>query len=558
MAVVYHEGRITTPSSEPPIDTRPIPDGIHPRAWRARSAAAVAGALTLAAAGPAWSHGLAERYRLPLPLWLYLAGAGGVVALSFVLVAALARRDRAPRDAPSIDLPTGALATAVVGRVLAMTGRLASVAVLGLVVVAGLAGSQSPFHNIAPVLVWVIWWVGLGFTSALAGDVWVFLDPWRILFGWAERARGVFLGRAPRPPRRWPRWLGMWPAALLFLAFAWMELIWPSRDRPRSLALAVIAYSGLTWLGMRLFGREPWRRGADPFAAAFGLLARLGPTEMRVTGRAACRECAEPDCAAPGPDCAGCLDCHARAAPAERGLGLRAPGAGLLVARPISPSLLSFVLMMLSTVTFDGLTETPAWAAVQTRLLGVLATLSPGLAARDPAAHRLVLTAGLLLTPLAFAACYAACARLMAAAAGQAPGGQAPPATVTTMRWFALTFLPIAFAYHVAHYLPLLLLAGQLVIPLASDPLGLGWDLFGTALYRIDVGILSPRAIWYTAVLAIVAGHVLAVRLAHLTALRAFGNRRRALRSQYPMLVFMVTYTMLSLWILAQPVTDRR
>jgi hypothetical protein len=103
-----------------------------------------------------------------------------------------------------------------------------------------------------------------------------------------------------------------------------------------------------------------------------------------------------------------------------------------------------------------------------------------------------------------------------------------------------------------------LLLAGQLVIPLASDPLGLGWDLFGTTLYRIDVGILSPRAIWYTAVLVIVAGHALAVHLAHLTALRAFGDRGRALRSQYPMLVLMVTYTMLSLWILAQPVTDRR
>jgi hypothetical protein len=39
-------------------------------------------------------------------------------------------------------------------------------------------------------------------------------------------------------------------------------------------------------------------------------------------------------------------------------------------------------------------------------------------------------------------------------------------------------------------------------------------------------------------------------------ALRAFGDRAIALRSQYPMLVLMVGYTMISLWILAQPIVE--
>ena len=125
-------------------------------------------------------------------------------------------------------------------------------------------------------------------------------------------------------------------------------------------------------------------------------------------------------------------------------------------------------------------------------------------------------------------------------------------------RRFVLTLLPIAIAYHVAHYLPFLLLAGQLVIPLASDPFGAGWDLLGTSLYRIDVVIVDARFIWYTAVTAIVIGHVLAVYLAHVTAGRVFGNARRAVRSQFPMALLMVGYTMLSLWILAQPVVETR
>ena len=58
-----------------------------------------------------------------------------------------------------------------------------------------------------------------------------------------------------------------------------------------------------------------------------------------------------------------------------------------------------------------------------------------------------------------------------------------------------------------------------------------------------DVGIVDARFIWYTAVIAVVTGHVLGVYLAHATATRLFGNGPRAARSQYPMLVLMVGYT---------------
>jgi hypothetical protein len=121
---------------------------------------------------------------------------------------------------------------------------------------------------------------------------------------------------------------------------------------------------------------------------------------------------------------------------------------------------------------------------------------------------------------------------------------------------FVLPLVPIAIAYHVAHYFSLLAIAGQFVIPLASDPFGYGWDLFGTMLYRVDIGIVDARSVWYLAVIAIVTGHMIAIWLAHVAATQLYADARAARRSQYPMLILMVGYTMLSLWILAQPIVE--
>jgi hypothetical protein len=337
----------------------------------------------------------------------------------------------------------------------------------------------------------------------------------------------------------------------LFLAFAWMELVWPARDHPRSLAIAILVYSAITWSAMLAFGRERWLRGGEAFALVFGLLARFAPTEVRVTDPHTCRRCEAEPCREATGGCVNCHGCFARAPRAAREWNLRPPAVGLLSTRPQHPSVLALVLVMLSTVTFDGFIETPLWAAIA----GALTGMPPS---------RLLPTLALVASPLLFLGVYALFAWLMLAAArgqvgpsravGRSAGSAMTPGGVA--RRFVLTLLPIAIAYHVAHYLAFFLLAGQLVIPLASDPFGLGWDLLGTTLYRLDVGIVNARFIWLTAVTAVVIGHVLAVYLAHATALRVFGDGRRAARSQYPMLVLMVGYTMVSLWILAQPVVE--
>jgi len=202
-----------------------------------------------------------------------------------------------------------------------------------------------------------------------------------------------------------------------------------------------------------------------------------------------------------------------------------------------------FVIVMLSTVTFDGLMATPLWQRVESALYVALPMFGDSRLA-------IINTLGLLGFCVAFIAVY----RLVATLIARASGNRMTPDE--TGRAFVLTLVPIAIAYLVAHYLSYFLIQGQLLIRLASDPFGFGWNLLGTARFRPDIGIVGARFVWYTSLVAIVLGHVAAVSLAHIVALRRFGDRRVAIRSQYPMLVLMIAYTMMSLWIIAQPIVE--
>jgi hypothetical protein len=170
---------------------------------------------------------------------------------------------------------------------------------------------------------------------------------------------------------------------------------------------------------------------------------------------------------------------------------------------------------------------------------------------REDQMVRLVRSVALAGCILLFLAAYALVCRLTAAAAGEHAAR-----TGVVLRSFVLTLVPIAIAYHVAHYFSLFFLGGQYLIPLLSDPLGRGWNLFGTAHYQVDIGLVTPRLQWTVAVVAVVLGHVCAIYLSHVTALRLLADRRAALRGQIPMVALMVIYTMLSLWILSQPIVE--
>ncbi|NML44239.1 hypothetical protein HHL11_10795 [Ramlibacter sp. G-1-2-2] len=465
----------------------------------------------------AQAHGFGQRFDLPLPLWLWLTGAGATLVLTFVALALFARR----RDfgAPllrSVDLLRSPTLRRAAHPLAALLRTLAC-ALFALSLATGFFGNQDAYANLVVTMTWVLWWVGMAFFCALVGDLWEIVNPLPTLYRSIVRMIGC------RESLGWtyPSCLGAWPAVALFFAFAWAELVWPDKDVPRAIASALLAYAALCWAGMLLFGVEAWRRNADAFAMVFRVLGRFAPLELRGSR--------------PGE-------------PAR--LRLRPYAAGLLANEPVSNSVAAFVLLMLATVTFDGFHETPLMDRIGTAAQmsrPVAETLYALSSATGLDETQWLNTGVLLMFPLAFVLIF----RVVGAWMLRLAGRTGDTGAVNAMVW---SLVPIAVAYHLAHYASLLLTTGQFIIPLASDPFGWGWNLFGTQGRGVDLGIVSPAVYWYTAVALIVIGHVLAVVVAHVEATRRLDSHRAALMSQLPMLALMVAYTSLSLWIMAQPI----
>ena len=362
-----------------------------------------------------------------------------------------------------------------------------------VVFMAALVGERSVGTNLAPTFVWVVFWLGLVPLTVLFGNVWAWLNPWRaaadvVAWTW-DRA-----GLAWDPPFAYPERLGRWPAAFLLLAFTALELAYTDPSDPRILALAIAIYSWVTWVGIAAFGRDAWLPNGEAFTVYFGLLARLAPVAVR-DGR----------------------------------LGLRSP-LDRVARVPEPPGTVAFLAVMLGSVAFDGFSRTSWW---QDRIFGVESDLGA-----------MVWNA----LGLAGAVAIVALAYVLAVEVARRIGRERD----RLEQAFVGSLIPIALAYVVAHYLTLLLVQGQLAIPLASDPFGYDWDLFGTIDHRVNVQPLSADAVWYAQTGALVVGHVLGLAIAHDKALALFGSTKVALRTQYAMLALMVLYTVGGLWLLSR------
>jgi hypothetical protein len=502
------------------------------------------------------AHGFAQRYDLPVPLTLYMTGAALAVAFSFVIVAVFIRGEHTVETYPRLNLLQFSAGRLLAHPVLVNALRLLSVATLVLIVVAGYIGDQNPFKNIVPTTVWVIWWVGFAYIAGLLGNLWAVINPWNAMYAAVERTMQLIKpGSRGSLAIAYSRGLADWPAVVLFLCFVWAELIWPSSDSPIGLARAALIYSTITWIGMFLFGRHVWLRHGEIFSVLFRLLARFSPMEFGVANSSECAACSNALCQSTQ-QCIACSECFQAAVNQDRQWNLRPWAVGLLDTRAVTTSKMVFVLLMLASVTFDGLLATPLWADIAQMMIYSEPLRPLIISLQDVAgnAYAAISTLALGAFLFIFLLIYLVFSLFIY---WFTPAAQRRDiTTLQVAKLFVLTLIPIALAYHLAHYLSFLLIVGQYMIPLASDPFGFGWDLFGTSLYFVNIGIVNAKFIWYTSVIAIVTGHIIAVYLAHVIAVRTFQNTRAALLSQVPMLVLMVSYTVLSLWILAQPVVE--
>ncbi len=488
-----------------------------------------------------------------------LAAFGAMVALSLVAPLALRRAPVEARASARLDLA----AVPVVGRLLRWPPflfvlRIPLVALFLAVIAAGLLGEQSPGRNLATITVWTVWWAALPFLALVAGRVWCAVCPWQTLAEWALRLR--LWGATERPVTfglLLPRWLrSLLPAVVLLLVLTWLELGFGVTLSPRATAhLGLIMLFFSLYAGL-LFARAAFCRYGCLVGAISGMYATFGPLELRGRDRGICRDCTGRDCfrgnrlGNPCPTfqylggmegsthCLLCLEC-ARSCPAGNvAVSLRPFGAELAsLPRPRRDEAW-LALVLVGLTTFHGLVMTPWWGRM-TEAMEVGLGLGPTVAFT-------ALMAGAVALPIAVYAAVIFLARRW----GEVCASPAAPFTQ-----YAYSLLPIAFFFHLAHNAGHLFLEGGAFVPVLSDPLGWGWDLFGTA--NILPGpLLSGPALLTFQVACLIVGQTFAALVAVQVSRRLFVGGR-PLRALALVLALSLSFSAVNLWLLAQPMEMR-
>lgn len=463
-------------------------------------------------ASPAQAHSFGITYTLPVPFWLYGWGSVIALALSFVIAAVFMRRGAAAEQ-PARPVFQHAAVTGFV-----RLAQCLGFVFLCLAIATGIWGHPNAYANINMTLFWIVFVLAFAYFTAIIGGLYRYANPWQNisqLLGHfvAPFQQGLFNFNSRR--------YGYWPAIALYMAFIWIELF--GNTKPLTLSYYLLAYSGVNLAGTLLWGIKNWFRYGELFSVFLRMMALAAPLQLHKNPQG------------------------------SYGLSLQWPFASLLKESADHSSLVVFILFMLSSTAFDGLHETVPWQRLfWSTLLPALdpEVLKHGL--RAIITHRSWYQAyqwgGLFLSPFVYLAAY-----VLALWVGRKLAGSSIAITTLSMR-FAYSLLPIALVYHVTHYYTLLMTQGIKVIAMISDPFGWKWNLFGTADWFKYAIIPDISTVWHVQVVTIVIGHIISVYIAHVEALRLFGNHKSATLSQLPMLLLMMAFTTAGLWILAQPI----
>ncbi len=373
---------------------------------------------------------------------------------------------------------------------LTLTSYLAFLAFLALVFV-GLYGERDPMHNLMTLVFWTGVWIVVPLGSMLFGNLWRAINPWigpvRIARTLLGRSGSIGLSR-----------LGHWPAVLGYAGFVWFQMVSLYPDDPAVLAKVAVGY-WLVIFAVAVLEGEDWLAQGEFLTVLFGLIAKVAPVwHEGDAGRT-----------------------H---------LMLGWPGTQVLAMPPLSPSAAVFVSLALAALTFDGLAETFWWQA----LIGQ----NP----LEPVGRSAVVWQN----TLGLAGVWVATLTLILAAITLARRIGGGFATGPVM----LSFLAIAAGYHAAHYLVVLLTAGQYTLAALNDPFLTGDSWLGLPPFYVSFGFLTDPGVMpfiYAAQFAAILGaHLLAVLLG----LKLAGQGARPL-AHLPMTVLMVAYTVLGLWLLS-------
>ena len=347
-------------------------------------------------------------------------------------------------------------------------GKLFGIIILFLLVAPGIFGNESSKTSVAPLILWVFLWIGVPVLGLLFGDIYSKFNPLNLFSLKSEKPESVYF------------------ACILFIGLTWFELVWRKPGNPLNIAIVLITLFVCVNL-LRYFLKKSLIE-VDPLLLLHYLYSKLKLFNSKPYFRSL-------------------LD----------NIGNLAKLKGIEY----------FVLLMIGTVTYDGLRETTFWYnqfGSRTDDMGFSTMMF------------LIMNLGTILF-YRFACFFAI----------KVGGSDLKLNHVSNL--FGHTMLPIAFAYHVTHYLTLLLFESQTFFYRFNDPIGIGMNILNVEEPTINY-FIEPLVIWGIQVAVTLLGHMLSVVLAHDLAVKLFGHQQSD-KTQYIFLFITVALTLQALFVLS-------
>ena len=406
-------------------------------------------------------------------------------------------------------------------------------------ILAGLIGTPVGSHNFSIVFVWIAWWAILILVAVpFFGRGWCAVCPIPLPGEWLQR--GAVLAPPDKKPKwlnhRWPRaFRNIWLQNISFLLLALFSSVLLTTPYITSIVLAAMLFAAIG-LSM-VFERRSFCRYLCPVGGFIGIYSQTAPIELRIKDKQVCASCVGKPCyngssegygcpwdVFPGgltknTYCGLCMECI-RTCPHDN-IAINARRFSADLAKPttrIDEAFKAFIMMGAAMI-----------------YAGVL--LGPWGALKDAAYN--VGTGAWFLYALLF----------LTIIFGILPGffslGIFPiKSNIPSKQRFAslsTALIPLGLMFWVAFSLSFVLTNASYILAALSDPLGLGWNLFGTAdipWQPMLTSILAPAQ-----TLALVGGLIWSAR----TAQKAASEVKT---TAIPVIVFCFIATAFMLWLL--------
>lgn len=375
-----------------------------------------------------------------------------------------------------------------------LTARMLTLGLLLTMIFAGILGEQTPSLNFGPVYFWIFFLLGFSVLSVLVGNIWQYISPFKTVSDLLRLQPG------PEGPTKTVYW---WLPAVALLILLWWELLSGFSYIPLYVGGVLLVYTLANPYLATIY--KDWFARGELFAALFNAIGSMAYVRI-------------------GDDKKSLIITK----PARRAANHTASKSTLLLAS-----------VLLAGASFDSVRETVIWSDLL-RTIGIAG--SQGMLWAN--------TIGLALSPLPFLLTFLLAIKIMQKVTGNVRGWR------ELAGYFTWSLLPIAFGYTLAHNFALALTSLPAMLGALSDPFGWGWNLFGTASLRNAPLLLGAKAIWFIEIAFVVLAHVVGVWFAHAIALRTFKGKQEIARSQYPMVVLMLVFTVMTLWLLSQVIVS--